>query len=176
MKLKKGFTLLETLIAMLILSSGLILLANSWSGSFLKIRKTQTATEVAALLERKMIEIELKYQGKPLESIPEEEGEDFGSDYPQYRWQMKSKDFEMPDLSNSMTAQEGGATETMITIMRQFSQQLNKSIKEVKVSIFYNGGKSEAEYSATTMFIDYNKSLGGGAGAATPAPPAEPNQ
>ena len=83
---KNGFTLIETVIAMVILSSGLLLLANSWSGSFMRVRKTQLSTEVSALLERKMTEVEMEYTGKPLESIPEEKEDDFGSEYAQYSW------------------------------------------------------------------------------------------
>ncbi|MBX2989278.1 MAG: type II secretion system protein [Bdellovibrionaceae bacterium] len=157
---RRGFTLLEILLAMVILASGVVLLANSWSGSFMRIRKTQTNTEVAALLERKMTEIDLKYRGKPLESIEEEVSDDFGSDYPDYRWEMKSKEFELPDLSTGLTSQEGGASEMLITVMKTMSEHLKKTIKEVKVSVFHKtkGGK-ELEYSVTTFFVDYNKEL-----------------
>ena len=69
-KNNKGFTLLETLIAVVILASGIMLLTSSWSGSFARIRKTQLNQDVAALLERKMAEIDLEFRGKALETIP----------------------------------------------------------------------------------------------------------
>lgn len=156
---KKGFTLLEVLLAMLILSGGILLLANSWGGSFMRIRKTQLSTEVAALLERKMVEVELKYKGKPLESIPEEESDDFGSDYPQYRWAMKSQEFEMPDLTPILTAQDGGANQQMTLVIKTLSEHLKKTVKEVKVSVFYKADGKELEYSITTFFVDYNKEI-----------------
>lgn len=159
MKKTKGFSLIEVLLAMMILSGGVLLLANSWSGSFLRIRKTQTATEVAALLERKIVELEVKYKGKPLEGIPEEESDDFGSDYPQYRWQMTSKEFELPDLSAGLTARDGGANEMFIQLMRTLTEHLKKTVKEIKVSVFYKVGDKELEYSVTTFFVDYDKEI-----------------
>lgn len=156
---KNGFTLVETVIAMVILSSGLLLLANSWSGSFMRVRKTQLATEVSALLERKMTEVEMEFQGKPLESIPEEKSDDFGSEYPQYSWKLTSKEFEVPDISATLTAQAGGANELALTMMKTLTEHLAKSIKEVKVTIIYKTGKKPMEFSATQYFVDYDKQL-----------------
>lgn len=157
---KRGFSLIEILIAMMILAGGILLLANSWSGSFMKVRKTQLTTEVAALLERKVVELELKYKGKPLEGVPEEEGDDFGSEYPQYRWAMTSKEFELPDMSAGLTARDGGANEMFIQIMKTLTEHLKKTVKEVKVSVFYKGNNGkELEYSVTTFFVDYDKEV-----------------
>lgn len=163
----KGFTLLETLLAVVILSSGILLLTSSWSGSFVRIRKTQLNQDVAALLERKMAEIELEYRGKPLDGIPEEKEDDFGSEYPQYTWKMVSREFQAPNLASIMTSQEGGANEMMMMVVRQLTEHLSKTIKEVKVSVIYTGGKKPLEYSIVTYFVDYNKplSIGGAAGA-----------
>lgn len=163
---KKGFTLVEILIAMVILSSGIILLVNSWGGSFLKIRKTQVNTEIAALLERKMVEVDIKYRGKSLEAIPEEEGEDFGDQYPQYSWTLQSKEFDLPDLSTGLTARDGGANQSFIMLMQTLSKHLKKTIKEVKVTVIYKpeSGK-QIKSSITTFFVDYNKEVpmpGGG--------------
>ncbi|MGZ3775498.1 MAG: type II secretion system protein [Pseudobdellovibrionaceae bacterium] len=157
---KNGFTLIETVMAMVILSSGLLLLANSWSGSFMRVRKTQLSTEVAALLERKMVEIEMEYQGKPLDSIPEEKSDDFGSEYPQYSWKMTSKEFEVPDFSATLTAKAGGADEITLTIMKTLAEHLGKSIKEVKVTVIYKGApKKPLQFSATQYFVDYDKEI-----------------
>ena len=158
-KKKSGFTLIETLVAMMILSTGIILLVNSWTGSFMRLKKTQINNEVTMLLEKKMVEIDLEYKGKSIDSIPEEKEDDFGTDYPSYRWKMTSKEFEMPDLSPLFTAKEGGADQNLIMIMKQFSEHLNKTVKEVKVSVFYKTAKKELEYSVTTYYVDYAKEL-----------------
>lgn len=155
----KGFTLIETVLAMVILSSGLLLLANSWGSSFGFVRKTQLSTEVSALLERKMAEIEIEYTGKSLDSIPEEKEDDFGSEYPQYSWKMTSKEFEVPDISATLTAQAGGADEMALMLMKTLTEHLSKTIKEVKVSVIYKGAKKPLEFSATQYFVDYDKEI-----------------
>lgn len=125
----------------------------------MRVRKTQLSTEVAALLERKMVEIEMEFQGKPLDSIPEEKEDDFGSEYPQYSWKMTSKEFEVPDFSATLTAKSGGADELTLTIMKTLAEHLGKSIKEVKVTVFYKAKKKPLQFSATQYFVDYDKEI-----------------
>lgn len=144
---------------MAMLATGILLLANSWNGSYMRLRKTQYINEVAALLERKMIEVRMEFDGKPLDSIPEEKEDDFGSDFPKYRWKLESRDLEIPDLSGTLTAREGGADQMLISVIKQLTEHLSKSIKEVKVTVIYKGDKKDFQYSATTYFVDYNKEL-----------------
>jgi general secretion pathway protein I len=159
--LNKGFTLLETLLAVVILSTALLLLTNSWAGSYLRIKKTQRQFEVAALLERKMTDVEIEYRGKSLDEIPDEKSEEeIGDAYPQYRWKMTSKKLELPDISSTLAAQEGGANSFMVGIVKQLSEGLSKAIKEVTVTVIYKEEKQKPlEYSVTTYFVDYDKEL-----------------
>lgn len=168
----KGFTLLEVIIAVAIMASGILVLSMSWSGTYQKLRKTQTNTEVMALLERKVAEVNSKYQGKPLDSILESEEDNFGSEYPQYSWKMESRKFEMPDLTGLMTSKDGGADGMELQIMRTFTEHLSKTIKEVKISVIYKGPKGKEQiYSVTQFFVDYDKEppVPGLPGAATGA-------
>ena len=157
---KKGFTLLETILAMVILSSGIVLLANSWGGSFMRVKKTQLSTEVAALLQRKMTEIELEYAGKPLDSIDEEKSDDFGSENPNYSWKMASKNLEIPDLSSTLKSTGNGIDEMSMQLMKTLTDHISKSVKEVKVTIIYKAPKGKPlEFSATEYFVDYDKDI-----------------
>jgi general secretion pathway protein I len=72
---------------------------------------------------------------------------------------MTSKEFEVPDISTTLTAQAGGANELALTMMKTLTEHLSKSIKEVKVTIVYKTGKKPLEYSATQYFVDYDKQL-----------------
>lgn len=161
MRSKRGFTLLETLVAMMILSMAVVMLASSWAGNYARMRRTQQKTEVTALLQRKMVEVDLEYKGKPLSSIPEEKEDDFGSDYPQYRWKLTSKELDVPDFSALLTAREGGANQMLIQIMQQLKDHLSKTVKEIKVSVIYTpeGGGDSMEYSVTTYYVDYDKQV-----------------
>ncbi len=154
----RGFTLIETLLAMVILSSALLLLVNSWSGGYLRVRKTQQQFEVASLLERKMTEIELEYRGKPLDQIPDEKGEDFGKEYPQYSWKMTSHKLEIPDLSATLAA-KGEADQFTTMLVKQLTEGLSKAIKEVTVTVILKAKPKSVEYSVTTYFVDYDQEL-----------------
>jgi general secretion pathway protein I len=155
---QSGFTLLEVLIAMIILASGVMLLAQSWSSSYNRIRKTQKNVEIAALLERKLAETDMKYRGKSIDSIPESEGDEFEG-YPEYSWKLESKKFEMPDLTSILIGRDGGVDQMMMQLMKQFSEHLSNSIKEVKITVIYKVKEKEFEYSATLLFVDYDKQL-----------------
>ncbi len=157
----RGFTLLETLIAVVILSTALMLLANTWSSSGIRVRKTQIQFEIAALLERKMTDLEIEYRGKSLDEIKEETSpEPIGDEFPQYKWKMKSKKLEFPDLSASMAAKEGGTNAFMSTVVKQLTESLSKSIKEVTVTIILESkGRKPQEFSVTSYFMDYDKDI-----------------
>lgn len=153
-----GFTLLETIIAVAIMSTGILLIAMSWSGTFARLKKTQTNAEIVALLERKVAELDAKYKNKPLDSIEDSLEDDFGSEYPQYSWKMESRKFEMPDLTGMMTARDGGADSFELQTMKMFTEHLSKTIKEVKITVIYKTNKGkEQTYSVTTFYVDYNK-------------------
>ncbi len=161
-KSQSGFSLLETLLAVAILATAIMLLANSWSSSFLRVRKTQRQFEIAALLEKKIAEVEVEYRGKSLDEIPDEKGpESFGDEYPQYKWKVTSKKLELPDLSATMAAQDGGANQFMMMVVKQLSEGISKSVKEVTVSIILEepNFKKPLEYGVTTYFIDYDKEI-----------------
>lgn len=156
---QKAFTLLEVLLAMMVMASGLFILTNAWSGTYNRLRKTQIQVQMASLLERKVSELERDFKGKSLDSIPEEKEDDFGSDVPNYSWEMKSRKFELPDLTASLTSQAGGANQDMLSIMKIFTEHLGKSIKEVKVTVTYKDKKKPLVADVTFYVIDYDRPL-----------------
>lgn len=155
----RGFTLIEVVIAITILAGGIVVVANSWSGNYLRVRKTRLYNNVAILLQRKLTEIESQYKGKPLEQIPDEDKGDFGSELKQYRWEMSSQDFEMPDLSSVLINDEDGADEMLLTVIRKTTEFINQSVKEVTVTVIVKTPKKDVKYDVTTYFVDFNKEL-----------------
>lgn len=165
MKNQRGFSLVEVLVSLMIFAGAVLALSNAWSGNLMRIRKSAMLNDAAALLERKMVEIEAKYRDKALSEIPEEEGDSFGSDYPQYRWTMKSQDLKLPDLTPLLVGQDEGAAEEVISMVKQLSETISKAVKEVQVTVFVKRGNKEVEFSATQYFVDYNADVTGGATA-----------
>ncbi len=160
-----GFTLMETVIAMMIMIGALIVIGNSWSGNLMRIEKARMNSNLALLLERKMTEIDLEYRGKPLTEIKEEDGGEFEGPYANYRWEMRSREFEMPDLSGLIGARNEGNSknnEIAALIAKTVSEYMKTAVKEVTVSIIYQsqkGKKKEIRQSISTYFMDYTKPL-----------------
>ena len=139
----------------------------------MRIRKSALFYDAATLLERKMVETEAKYRPKSISEIPDEDAGDFGSEFPQYRWEMKSRDLKLPDLSAMIIGKsDGSADETLLTMIKQTTEFLSTVIKEVKISVFIKRGQKEAQFNAVQYFIDYTKDFGG-LGGATPQGPAK---
>jgi general secretion pathway protein I len=168
-KSSQGFTLIEVLVALMIVSAAIMASASLWSGNFTTMRKSSLNYDVATILERKMVEIEAKYKDKPLTEVPEEESGDFGSEYPQFRWKMKSREMEFPDLTPIIMGQNEEPNEQLLSMIKQMTEYLNKAIKEVQVSVFVKRGKREMEFTATQYFVDYTKEFAGGAAGGAPA-------
>jgi len=156
-----GFTLLETMIAMLILSFGIIVVSGTWSGNFLRVRKARLYNEVAFLLQQKVTELELKYGTASLSAIEEEETGDFGEDFPDYSWEFISQDFTMPDLSLFNSGEEA-QDDISRTIKKALTNIISKSVKEITVSVILKKGgkrKREARYSVSTYIVDFNAEI-----------------
>jgi len=159
-----GFTLIEVLIASLILAGGIIVLSAAWSGSLMRLRKARLNSEVVVLLQQKMTEMELEFKNEPLDSVDESLSGDFGSEYPQYRWTFKTRELELPDLRALLVSRDEGADQLLLEIIDKTTQYIEQSVKEITVTVHVKKGTRELSYSLTSYLVDYDKqiALGGG--------------
>ncbi len=162
-----GFSLIEVMIAMMILAGAMVALSQSWSGSLFAFRKAQSVNTIVSLLKKKTTELEIKYKAGTFSEIPEDEAGDFGSEYPEFTWKAHSQDLEFPDLSQILISKEGGANDMILMVIKQMTDFISKATKEVKVSIIWKSNKKEVNYSVVTYIMN-NQSAGsiapGGAG------------
>ena len=154
-----GFTLIEVLIAMMILAGALVALSASWSGSVMAYRKGRQINVITRLLQRQATEMELRFKNESIATDREFEG-DFGKDYPNLSWKTEIKALEFPDLTPILMgdSESGGPDQLTLTVIRQMSTQLSQAIKEMKVSVLWKNKDTVATYSITTYLISYNQS------------------
>lgn len=174
----RGFTLIEVLVATLILSGGIMVLANSWSGNFVRVRNARINNTMAGLLEKKMTEYEIKAKEKPSEELSESESGDFGAKFPGYSWEMKSQPFELPNMTGALSSRSGGVDEMTLMIMRTTNDYIKLAVKEMQVTVIYKNKRGrDLTHSATTYMIDFTKEIPmpPGLGAAAPGAAAPTN-
>lgn len=163
---QKAFTLIEVVLAMMIMASGMFILTNSWAGTYSRLQKTKVQVELAALLERKIVELEREFKAQPLDAIKEEDSGDFGAELEKYTWEMKSQKVEFPDLSGIIGGVGENQNLDLVSIMKIFSEHLSKSVKEVKVTVTYKDQKKPISVDVVFYIVDYDRPLPlpGGAG------------
>lgn len=159
MRNQKGFTLIEVVLAMIILVGGVIVVNTSWSGNLLRVRKAALYNNVAFLLERKATELEVEFAGKTATEIAERSG-DFGSEFPQYKWTFEVQPFQMPDLTPIIMSQSNaGVDQMLLTVMGQMQEFMSKVIVEGKVSVIATVADKPVTFSVTLYFVDYSQTL-----------------
>lgn len=151
----RGFTLIEVLIAMLIMAGSSLALYYSWSGSQRSLKKSKIQNVVAMLLQKKVAEFEVTHVGKPIEEIKDETG-DFGKDFPDYKWEIKAKPFELPPIGMK---KEEGQGDLIETIMKTLTEYFEKAVREVAVSVIYTASKTPQKFTVVTIVVDYTKAL-----------------
>lgn len=88
-----GFTLMEVMIAMAILAIALVSVFQLQSQSISMATDSRFMTTAALLAQSKMVEVE----NASVLSNKSEDG-NFGADYPQYAWNLKISDTQLPQF------------------------------------------------------------------------------
>jgi general secretion pathway protein I len=79
----RGFTLLEVIVAMIILAVTLLVVLDAMSGSLSRACEAKFSTTAALLAQKKAAELETI----PAKELTSDSG-DFGEDYPGYSWEL----------------------------------------------------------------------------------------
>ena len=157
---KKGFTLIEVLVALMILAGTSIVLYESWGGSLRAVKKGRFYNTVTLLLQKKVVEFEVQAKTKKIDEVVDEEG-DFGSDYPEYKWKIKVHPFAVPPI-NPNGGGLGEQNQMADMIMKTMSDYFEKAVREVLVTVIYKSGDKENKYSVSTIYVDYTVDIPSG--------------
>ncbi len=151
----RAFSLMEVLVAMMLLTGAIVALSSAWSGSMMAYRRGRQVDIVINLLQQKMTEKELEFK----ENFPSDELEevgDFGSDFPNMSWKLVVKNKEFPDLSSVLITQNEGADQLTLSVLGQMTDYMSQTVKEMKVSILWNTRGKIQDYSATTYLVKFD--------------------
>ncbi|MDR3607241.1 MAG: prepilin-type N-terminal cleavage/methylation domain-containing protein [Oligoflexia bacterium] len=159
----KGFTLLETIIALAIMTMAFAAILGTISGSINASARTHEMTVIEMLAKRQMVETEYKFEGKTFDEVKKEDGGTFPEPYSTYRWKSVIKEIEFPNLGN-MTKNAAGAAaggdnansqiaDMMSKLVYQF---LSKAIRQVTVTITWMNGSKEQSFEISTYWVDLN--------------------
>ena len=142
----KGFSLLEILIAVAILATSFTVLLTSQGSSYLSSERAEQITQATFLARQKMSDIEIEL-AKDLEKnkFPDQEKEEVGIfDEPldEFRWKYSVRKVEIPIVG---TGNEESGNPLIGAYMKNMMEQISKSIREIKVTIFWGDKDSKEE-------------------------------
>ncbi len=156
-KKKTGFTLIETLVALIILAGSTIIISRIWSGNKQRVGKIGDHHKIVQLMERKMTELEFDWRKKNFNSIPKEVKGDFKEEK-YFSWSVKTQALTLPDpqIFLALLGQGEGMAVQVAQITTQF---LSQAVMEAKLTIHYKKGLLKSAYSLTTYIVDHNKEI-----------------
>ena len=163
-KLKSAaFSLLEVMVAMVIVSGAVLVLNQTWTGNNLRVRKALWQNQMAFLLERKMIELETEHGDgtTALDDVPEELSGDFsdvGDEFSDFSWRFKTQKFSMPSLLPSLSEEVRG-NETFERVINQMTDHINQSVLEAQLTVTLQRGGGSVDHHVTTYFVDYKRNI-----------------
>ena len=158
----KGFTLIEVLIAMTILTISVIVGLDAQNNIVSTSRRIEKMTQASLLAQQKLAETKLLMQQ---DKLPDEDKGDFGESYPDYRWERKvvPTDLQwsiMPTLIQLAESTEGEEKTALFTpLLKSVKERLDEAITEVAITIYWKEGKGERKYTITTHKVNYNVSI-----------------
>jgi prepilin-type N-terminal cleavage/methylation domain-containing protein len=104
-----GFTLLEVMIALAILSFWLVMLIRTTAGNLARVQENQMIGVGADLARDKMYEIEELLHEEGFQQLEKEEGGNFADQgWPEIEWRAKIEKIELPNLAALTQLGEGG--------------------------------------------------------------------
>ena len=152
---KKGFTLIEILIALVILAGSTIIISRIWSGNTKRVQKISNYHKIAELMEKKMAELEFAWRKQNFDSIPREDKGDFEGEK-HFSWSVKTQALTLPNPQSLMNL-VGQRDSMTIQVSQVITQFLSQAIIEAKLTIHYKKDSLESAYSLTTYIVDHKK-------------------
>lgn len=148
-----GFTLLEVMIALTIMTVAFAAILQSQSGSIIRTTRNKEITIAGWMAHDKMAESEHLLEGKPFSELDKEKEEAFAKPFERYKWKREIKEVEFPDFT--MPGKDGDAMPEPVRILGQvITKFLKESIREMTVTVSWDRGKGAQKISVSTYLIN----------------------
>ncbi len=161
----KGLTLVEVLMALAIFTISYLVIVDAQNMSVRNTAHSERMTMATILAQKKMTEVLLKYRGKPVSEIPDEETGKFEGEFKKFIWEETSRDFDY-DLSflKDMVAEKEGKEKKeqspLLGALPKMSDFIKNATKEITVTVYWKEGKNEYKTSITTHVFNFNAPIG----------------
>ncbi len=144
---KKGFSLLEVMVAVAILAISLLALINFQGQSMFVVARAEKLTMATFLARQKMAEAVLQIEKEQFQqgvfSEDKSEGGVFEKPYENYKWEWKMRKVDIPVPK----AEEGGA---MMAMLQMVSNQIKDQVREVKLTVTWEELGKEQSFDVVT--------------------------
>ncbi|OFZ79339.1 MAG: hypothetical protein A2583_00915 [Bdellovibrionales bacterium RIFOXYD1_FULL_53_11] len=157
-----GFTLLETVIALAIMTVAFSAILMVESASLSTAEKARRMNTVSMLAKNLMAETELKMEGKKFNELKEEEAGEFKAPFEEYTWKRKIKEIKFPNLGVGGSGKSGegddagGMNAAAEKLAKLMATNLSKAVREVTVSVVWKKGGGEQSFSVSTYWVNLN--------------------
>lgn len=172
-----GFTLLEVMVAIAVLAVAMSAIVGVNVGAMAMTSRTKGYTIAPLLARSKMIDVEESIREKGFPDFDEREEGDFAEEgYPAITWSSEVLKIKLPAPDLSGGADLGGAlgkltgntaggeslgigpmggdASMLMSGLPMIMDQLEKAIREVRVTVTWADGKRETEFSVTTHIVN----------------------
>ena len=157
---KTGFTLLETLAAVLLLAGLAALVSQISYGNFQRIKKSRRINRAAFLLEQKMSELEAEYKNSGnIAALPSEAEGEF-EDEKEFSWSYKTRPLELPGALAMLALQGIPQSDINIRLAGMMKDIARQIVLELELKATWKKGGRQADYSLVSYFVDYGKASG----------------
>lgn len=150
MRVSKGFTLLEILVATAIMAFALVTIMTAQGNTLLASRRAEMLTTAVLLAKQQMVEVELELEkGMRQGEFPDEKTEEgkFESPYDGFRWKAEVQRVSLP----APVVGEEGSMQNLIG--KQLTEQISQSVREVKLTIFWDESGEEQSIDVVTHLV-----------------------
>ncbi len=161
-----GFSFMEVMVALAVLSISLIVLLESQAFSMKLVSKTRATDQATTLAMNKMADVTRFIEEKGIKALPKEEMGEFDSElYPGFRWRVYRMGIPAPDFAKMLTMTGGGSEEEseeedsgnaalFAGPLKIITKIWAESVYELHVQVIWGEGRNERDFELVTHFIE----------------------